>query len=323
MRHEQLPEECAEYWDLLSAYVDGECDPEDARLVELHIAECASCARDLAFLRETSAFLYSLPLAEPDPALREAILRSTTRRPSWREEALRALSAALSPRRIALTGAAATVCVIAVLAWRMAPPAWQLHAGPNSISGTGPSAQPSPSVAAGLPARPEPTARVQAAPRTAETAHGTPRASVVKLAKNTPVPNLKTAQPARSQPSERAVQTPGGPGPTGTKSDAVEPMVPAPAPSVVPEPEPEPVESKPRFATGTLLVADAPAATGDREPPARLVTASATLSPGALSSLADLRRDLHRDQEAARARFEEGITASRPEVTVSLYKTRF
>lgn len=323
MRHERLPEECAEYWDLLSAYVDGECDPEDARLVELHIAECESCARDLAFLRETSAFLYSLPLAEPDPALREAILRSTTRRPSWREEALRAFSVALSPRRIALTGAAAAISLIAILAWRMAPPAWQLHAGPNSISGAGPVTQPGPSVAAARPARPERTDLVQAPPKAAETASGSPRASVVKLARNTSVPNLKTTQPARSLPAERAVQVPGGPAPNGAKSDAVEPEVPLPAPSVVTEPEPEPMESKPRFATGTLLVADAPAPTGDREPSARLVTASATLSPGALSSLADLRRDLHRDQEAARARFEEGISASRPEVTVSLYKTRF
>ncbi len=38
--------ECREYREMLSAYVDGEASPDDARRVALHLEECARCRAD-------------------------------------------------------------------------------------------------------------------------------------------------------------------------------------------------------------------------------------------------------------------------------------
>lgn len=67
--------------DLLSAYLDGEASPSDRRLVDEHLAGCASCGdglRDLAVARDA---VRSLPMLEPSRALgRRAFERA--RRPS-------------------------------------------------------------------------------------------------------------------------------------------------------------------------------------------------------------------------------------------------
>jgi anti-sigma factor RsiW len=41
----------------LNAYHDGELSPEDSRLLEAHLAQCAACARELQRLRGISRFL--------------------------------------------------------------------------------------------------------------------------------------------------------------------------------------------------------------------------------------------------------------------------
>ncbi|MEA3459970.1 MAG: zf-HC2 domain-containing protein, partial [Chloroflexota bacterium] len=46
---------------MLSAYIDGELSPEERALVEAHLAECESCARNLRTLRRTVELLGELP----------------------------------------------------------------------------------------------------------------------------------------------------------------------------------------------------------------------------------------------------------------------
>ena len=67
----------------LTAYVDGELDPSDARTVRAHLAGCADCRATEALLRRTVQVLEALPAFEPSLGLRRAVLNrvDTTRAP--------------------------------------------------------------------------------------------------------------------------------------------------------------------------------------------------------------------------------------------------
>ena len=43
--------DCDAIWDALSAYADDEATPAEIQRVESHVAECAQCAAELAFMR--------------------------------------------------------------------------------------------------------------------------------------------------------------------------------------------------------------------------------------------------------------------------------
>jgi anti-sigma factor RsiW len=62
--------------DRLSEYLDGELDPRDERLVEAHLADCASCRATLAELRAVIARAAALPLRDPAADLWPEIRRS-------------------------------------------------------------------------------------------------------------------------------------------------------------------------------------------------------------------------------------------------------
>ncbi len=69
-----------EMFELVSAYYDGECSLKEQKLVEAYLSENAHASHlleDLRFLHT----LWNQSEVTPPPTLREAILRSTTRRP--------------------------------------------------------------------------------------------------------------------------------------------------------------------------------------------------------------------------------------------------
>lgn len=51
---------CSRIENLLSAYLDGELDPDEVRVVESHLARCSGCRRELTLLGETKQVLASL-----------------------------------------------------------------------------------------------------------------------------------------------------------------------------------------------------------------------------------------------------------------------
>jgi anti-sigma factor RsiW len=72
--------------ELLSAYIDGEVTGDERALVEMHLATCVACARDMATLRQTVTMLRQLPsVAAPRPfTLRESDVASIRPpRPAW------------------------------------------------------------------------------------------------------------------------------------------------------------------------------------------------------------------------------------------------
>ena len=73
---------CQRVLSLLSAYMDNEVCSADARMLEGHLAGCASCSRELALLQVTARMLASTPDVEPPGSLLEQIEAATIRRPS-------------------------------------------------------------------------------------------------------------------------------------------------------------------------------------------------------------------------------------------------
>jgi len=51
---------CSRIENLLSAYLDGELDPDEIKLVDAHLARCSGCRRELGLLNETKQALAGL-----------------------------------------------------------------------------------------------------------------------------------------------------------------------------------------------------------------------------------------------------------------------
>ncbi len=67
---------CREFVQLVSDYLEGAL-PEDQRLrLEAHLAECDGCEGYLEDMRRVVGSLRDVPVAPPDPATREALLRA-------------------------------------------------------------------------------------------------------------------------------------------------------------------------------------------------------------------------------------------------------
>ncbi len=58
---------CSAFDQAIEAYLDGDANADDARAIESHVAECASCAGELSLARQVSEGLAELtPLGCPD-----------------------------------------------------------------------------------------------------------------------------------------------------------------------------------------------------------------------------------------------------------------
>ncbi len=65
---------------LIPAYAIGAAEPEEARRVEHHVAQCPSCRSLLAQYRQLATdMLYAIPLVEPPDHLKDAVMRSIAR----------------------------------------------------------------------------------------------------------------------------------------------------------------------------------------------------------------------------------------------------
>ncbi len=95
----------------LSAYLDGELLPDDARLVEVHLSTCPICRGELARLRRVKSLMGRVPDVDPPPQLwreLDARIDAEQRRPSW--------AVPLEALRSAFRRPAAAVAAVAVIA---------------------------------------------------------------------------------------------------------------------------------------------------------------------------------------------------------------
>jgi hypothetical protein len=329
--------ECEAIWDMLSAYADGEATPEEARIVEAHVAACLDCARDLQFMRETSQMLALTPEIAPPPGLQEAILAATTRRPTWRERVRTALSRSSAPRyrRLAWVGSAACALALIGAGWitlrqpdspssRLAmqsPPIYFERQPEPETSVPAPSQASRPLASGSSSISP---ARVSSrATQTAGLSRVRPSAPALRLASdsassrsplrrlNAPNPVKRTETHVASPPSDTEVTAREDSEKIDSRTDTQNPTDPGTLITTVEHktevPPARPSES-PRDATDRTTI--------------RLV-ASAPADLEAISSLADLRRTLRREQASGGTWGETYALNRTREVRLDFIKTRF
>jgi len=98
----------------LSAYLDGELDPDAGREVEAHLTVCGVCREELRGLRQVKAMLAHLPEVAPSEEVWQGLRRRIGTEPQsgWRRTLREALRSTV--RRPALTAAAAALVVLLV-----------------------------------------------------------------------------------------------------------------------------------------------------------------------------------------------------------------
>ena len=109
---------CQRVLSLLSAYMDGEADPADSRIVEEHLAGCAECSREFALLRDTARMLATTSEVEPPAGLLEQIEAATIRRPSVWQRLGTALGSVPAYGRWAAATTATAAILLAILVGR-------------------------------------------------------------------------------------------------------------------------------------------------------------------------------------------------------------
>lgn len=65
---------CRELVELVTAYLDGDLDPEERALVDAHLRECDGCTTYLEQVRATVAATHALPAERVPPALLARLL---------------------------------------------------------------------------------------------------------------------------------------------------------------------------------------------------------------------------------------------------------
>ena len=102
---------CSEIQENLSAYLDGELDPDEESELKSHLEGCESCSRELESLRSTVELVRSVPRVQAPSALKQRLSSATSfRRPAWRF---------LNP--VALASAAALIIVTVVAIFMLSP----------------------------------------------------------------------------------------------------------------------------------------------------------------------------------------------------------
>ena len=70
---------CVEVRQAVQDYVTRELAPEDRRLFDAHLVECAECQRELALVTALVSSLDHQPVLEPAPGFGDKVLRSLPR----------------------------------------------------------------------------------------------------------------------------------------------------------------------------------------------------------------------------------------------------
>lgn len=299
--------ECDKVWDLLSVYADGEASPEEATIVETHVASCPDCARDLQFMMGTHEVLQDVPQVEPPVTLRSAILAATVYRPSFGQRLAETVRKTLAPAPVrygALAAAGAAAALTAVVLKSGKPPVSLQPPVPETVA-TAPVVPPAPSVDPDQP-------RIDLL-KPFEVPTGAPKLTVAEQPRATGrvrTASAKNARPSATQrpASKRSAQpTATGANGNGKEASSSDDM---PAYSPMPsdvyaalqlDPEPET-----RVASGGSATTTEPATPETPAAPARsariiLATSSAmALDPRQVATLADLRRSLAQNDAETR-----------------------
>ncbi len=316
---------CDALWDILASVADGTASASESVVVSAHIAVCSECSSALTFLVQSRELLSNIPEVEPPAYLRRAILAVTVGRPSP-AQALRAYFAGRPalPRVFALGAAAALLCV-AIPAIRFDN---TTEIASNSPKPTSPVQQPKQEreFAAAVLGPPTPI-RTETV---TETGDGRGEAAdqspiIVAALRTAPELSRATRTAAGSSPGValrrrvRIART----GPALSERPFEEPMLPMfdPPMTIGPADVPRTLVAGP-ISPPEALPQPMPAVAGKSDFHI-VLAADSGISPGAVTSLADLRRDLRKEMEFGRGRYAGLDRSDRRAMMVSLIKTRF
>lgn len=111
----------------LTAYLDQQLPDLKRRQVEVHLASCASCGETEALLRKTLVAVGSLPVQEPSPNLKRAVISQLPEAPD-RVGLWAGLRRAWQAPAVGLAAAAAVAVVVTTRAGQ----AGRLESGPGA-----------------------------------------------------------------------------------------------------------------------------------------------------------------------------------------------
>jgi len=330
--------DCESIWKLLSVYADGETTPDETAMVETHIAVCSVCARDLAFMQQTSGLLNRVVEVEPPARLREAIFAATIYRPTFAERIVSALRRALAPAGVrygvvAVAGAAAAITFVVLRQGAdVLPGLVEYHSTPRAVIAEAPPREGT--LEPRSPGAPESRLTITLPPATKRSAPERTRlAYAVQQRLARPTSGVKHAVVVRRTPR---VRQPVAVARNDRKTVDLKAKVPVTVvnPNVtMPDPAPEAmtpvVESAmetsvtPMAGSEMNLAAAAPAVpVAPAITRIQLAASSRTLNAGQIASLADLKRSL-RQQNGAWNLPEMRQDGGRKAIRIDVFKGRF
>jgi hypothetical protein len=293
--------QCQDVWDLLSAYADGETNPQETALVEAHVATCQNCARDLQFMQGTQEALQALPTVEPPISLRSAILAATVNRPSFTERFATAVRRGLAPAPVrygALAAAGAAAALTAVTIRDQGNPVHYAPKQPAAVA-TVPHVLDNPAQPGrtdGLSVdlldvyEPATTASASQTPRTRTArSRGNDARPVIRFAQNAPAATTRrTARIAAAAPVDPRSKQPSQPDDLTPAASSASPTT----QTTNPDPEPEVRTMVAHSETPSGSEGATPSENGVRSARIVLTASTVSLDPAQVATLADLRRSL-------------------------------
>ncbi len=335
--------QCEEIWDALSANVDGCATAAEAAAAESHLRNCRRCAADHRLMQRIASVLPKSAQPIPPHGLRESILRTTVLRVGWRARLANPFTASPGQLRVpnlVFAGAAALLLMVVFVTNSQVPQELtpDRQSQPSQVASRfnrDSPAAPQPSVQALEPGQ---SSRLDIPSRIASTATLTTNATTTLFGSAFAARSMESALPpsqglrfprsATRQPS--AMDPPDSDKPVvgATEVDA-NPRIDRAVfdPPASPESTHEPLriaraEDRP-LPPPAREVTEMQASAGSGPPNAYTMEAKGSLDPGAVASLADLKRTLQKDAE------EESLPGAafrmndRREVRLAVHTSRF
>ena len=332
---------CEEIWDALSATADGSATAAEAAAADAHLRHCRRCASDRRLIHQLTLALQKTPEPIPPHGLRESILRATVLRIGWRERAVQVLGSYRSrpsAHSLAFAGAAAILLLVVVINNGRSPEELNPATGspiasrirqddpePSSTTQATPLAErasrPRFQIASAASLERDRSRPAFPVPRVSESVAG-PEINRAELSEPR-IPNSPTHSPTPidAPDSDRAVAASAG----IDANPRIERSVLDPPPPLASSRDPLRVaraEERPSPAPSPNTT-EMEASAGNNSPTTYTMEARGSIDPGAVASLADLKRTLQKDDE------EESLPAGafrmndRREVRLAVHTSRF
>ncbi|MDW8104541.1 MAG: zf-HC2 domain-containing protein [Armatimonadota bacterium] len=203
---------CAEWWTMLSAYVDDCLSLDERERTEAHLETCPGCRQAVMDLQALRQSMRQLPRPEPPPMLKARILAATVDQPTWMER----LAMGWKPLawRLSLATAAA---VLAWIGWTHLP-----REVPQAVNTLVSSVTQSPKSAPSMQSKPS---APRTAPKVVASSEKRAPSSARRVVASRPLPAVRPEAPRRSASLSSVTRVPVQPEPVPADVLQGEPVI--------------------------------------------------------------------------------------------------